>query len=107
MSLIGKWHTVDVLTEDSRGEYTVVDREGLVCRVANVGFQPGRTTFERAELAAERLLLWDDAYEIPQHAQVQHGDVRYNVEAGTDNAWIGISGGVHHRSVLLTRVQDV
>lgn len=79
------------------GDYTVLAATLTHARLCitnkNVTIGTGRV-----ELRMEPLLMWSDDYEMPNDAQIQVDDTRYNVKAGTYDALRGPSGAVmYHR----------
>lgn len=92
----------DVYTEDATtGAFTTLDRADLSCRL--VPIRGGQTAPDRAELAAWRKLLWDEDYDLPEHAQLAVAGERWNVQAGTVAKEKGPGGIVAYRRALIVR----
>jgi hypothetical protein len=99
VQMVGLDQTMAVYTADaSTGAYTVLAASGVPCRLAHV-HRGTATGPERAELAALRNLLWEPDTILSEHSQVEvDGDgVRYNVVAGTLEAYRGPSGELVYR----------
>jgi hypothetical protein len=62
------------------GQYTVLDRAALRCRLDAPDLAGAATGAQRAELAANRELHWDPAYQMPDYAQVLVASRRWNVQ---------------------------
>lgn len=88
------------------GAYTVLAKSGLRCRLAIRGrVQPGvDASEERAELVGSRRLLWDEAYAMPETAQVEIDGQRWNVQAGTVDVLTGLDETVIYRRCDLIKV---
>lgn len=71
------------------GAYTVVAKAALPCRLANVRQEGKGAAEERDVVAQNRRLLWDEAYVMPDNAQVEVGGVRWNV---VPNSYAGMTG---------------
>jgi len=85
------------------GTYTVLATSGLACRLA-VKPAPTDGAVERAEGTPRRLLLWDDAYSMPNDAQVEIDGQRWNVVAGTFDALTGLDSVVVYRRCEVVKV---
>lgn len=98
--MIGLEQLADVYVPDgTTGAYTELAKAGLRCRLAHVAqiFQaPGG---ERAEVAGNRRLLWDEDYEMPEEAQVEIEGLRWNVRPGTAAQPLGPGGRAIYRRV--------
>ena len=73
--------TMDVYGTDSAGRFTVKVFDDVPCRMEHV--TGGNSSFERAELAALRKLMFDPSYVLPDTCQVEVAGVRWNVQAFT------------------------
>lgn len=85
------------------GEYTVVAKANLAVRLA-VKPAPAGGAAERAEGTPRRLLLWDEAYAMPDNAQVDVGGQRWNVIAGSVDALAGLDSAVVYRRCEVMKV---
>jgi hypothetical protein len=72
------------------GPYNKVLVSDLACRLDTVNIQPGRTSAERADLAALRTFSWDVDYTLPEQGiQIEvtspalYAGKRWNVKPGT------------------------
>lgn len=74
----------DVYLPGGDGDYTVLARAGLVCRLVRVTLMeaPGAGV-DRVELASKRSLLWLPGYVMPEVAQVVVAGGRWNIKAGS------------------------
>jgi hypothetical protein len=92
--MIGLNQRANVYTPNgSDGDYTVLDRSNLACRLALVGVSADAAP-ERDEASGKRLLLFDPAYTMPARVQVEVAGSRWNVEEGTDAYPTGAAGSV-------------
>lgn len=82
---------------DEDGDYTVVAKKCLVCRLAHVGVSQSPPADERAEVAHKRRLMWDPNYEMPPIAQVGVEGKRWHVQPETVEAIRGPSSNVVYR----------
>jgi len=94
------------------GAYSVVLQSNLACRLAHLNRQPASTGQERRELAGIRLLMWDPAYVMPEHAQIAVDGVttddgvtqaRWNISAGTLATLRGPDGSAMYRRADVVR----
>ena len=99
--MIGLDQTATVYT-DAGGGFVVVDRADLPCRLTHP--RGGQTAQDRAEIAAQRALLWE-GYAMPEYAQIDVGGTRWNVVAGTLATFRGPDGQEAYRKCLLVRAQ--
>lgn len=83
------------------GDYTVLAKSGLVCRLAYVRHDAVDIGPERADIGSLRRLLWAEAYTMPDTAQIEVDGERWNVLAGT----VGVLRGP--TSVAIYRRCDV
>lgn len=88
------------------GDYTVLAKSNLVCRLAIRGKRSSGATAadERAELVARRRLLWDEAYTMPENAQVEIDGARWNVQAGTVDVLTDLGDTVIYRRCDVVKV---
>jgi len=96
--MYGLDQTADVYTPAAGdGDYTVLAKSGLICRLAYI--QQGGTTIggEREDIGSRRRLLWDEVYEMPEAAQIEVDGERWNVLAGTAGALRGPDSTVIYR----------
>ncbi len=85
-------------------DFTTVLAANLRCRLSDSG--GGRTAQERAELAAQRILIWDSAVEIPAHAQIQIAGQRWAPLAESFAAPSVIDDSALYRRCQVTRVES-
>jgi len=80
--MIGLDQTAAVYTPGADGDYTVLAKSSLPCRLvtARSATSPAE---ERADPASGVMLLWGPGYTMPGNAQVLIGGSRYNVQAQT------------------------
>lgn len=102
--MIGLIDLATVYTPDPvTGEYTVLDRDNLACRLALVNTVSGDVGPGRAELASTRRLIWDPSYEMPDASQVEIGDRRWNIQEGSQAAVRGPNGAIVYRRAEVMR----
>ena len=99
MKLMGLNDTAVVYTANSDGDFTVVGRAALVCRLTNKSGRMGDGDGgnERGEDSQNRRLIWEADYAMPDNAQIQVGGVRWNVIAETYAAMRGMGTAVMYR----------
>jgi hypothetical protein len=85
------------------GDFTVLARSALVCRLA-IKAPAADADQARAQLAGRRTLLWQDAYTMPDNAQLLIGSDRWNVEPGTVEEMTGLSDAVVYRRCQVVKV---
>ena len=106
--MIGLNATVVVYTPNGTdGDYTVIDRASLTCRMAvkPVPMPTGGTGGDRVELADRRLLMWDAAYAMPDTARVKDAaNVWWNVVPGTYTPLTNLGTTVVYRRCEVERV---
>ncbi len=97
--MYGLDQTADIYTPHATtGDYTVLAKSGLVCRLAYISRHVGQTTSgERVEIAQARRLLWEEAYTMPENAQIDVGGERWNVRPGTLGSLRGPDSSVIYR----------
>lgn len=101
--MLGLDQTATVFGPDpTTGAYTLVERDGLRCRLAlvNVGAEPGE---ERPMVDATRRLLWAADFAMPETAQVEIDGERWNARPGTFAAVRGPAGTVLYRRAEMVR----
>lgn len=102
--MVGLDQTANVYTPNgTTGAYDVLAKSGLVCRLAYI--QPGGSDIggEREDLGQRRRLLWEEAYTMPETAQIEVSSERWNVIAGTLGSLRGPSGAVVYRRCEVVR----
>lgn len=106
--MIGLNATVAVYTpNDTDGDYTVVDRAALTCRMAvkPAPMATGGASGDRVELADRRLLMWEVDYAMPDTARVlDAAGVYWNVIPGTYTALGGLDATVIYRRCEVEKV---
>lgn len=93
-----------VYVPDDNGDYTVVHRAELRCRLA-VRPSPA-VSAERADLTENRRLLWNDDYMMPATAQVVVNGRRWNVKAGTVDRVQNLVGGLEYWRADVTEAES-
>lgn len=94
--MIGLNRSASVYTPNGTdGEYTVLVKSGLRCRLALVGVA-GDDAPERVEFSGRRRLLFEAGYVMPLRAQIEVEGVRWNVVEGTVVYPTGPGGGVEY-----------
>ena len=89
-----------VYTPGPSGDYSVVARTGLACRLALVSADGAGGGAERAELLKARLLLWQEDYVLPEDCQIEVDGQRWNPRTETQAiVYLGVGPGriAHHR----------
>lgn len=77
----------------STGAYTVTAKSGLRCRLAYINVRGNSPTADdRVEIAQNRRLLWEEAYTIPNDAQVEIDGERWNIKANSQGTLTGPDG---------------
>jgi len=95
---------VAIYTPDGSGNYTVVARASLTCRMA-VKPAPVATSSDRVELADRRLLMWDAEYAMPDTARILDADGSYwNVVPGTYTPLAGLNSTAIYRRCEVEKV---
>lgn len=103
--MFGLIHTATVYTpNDTTGEYDQVAKSSLVCRLCYIQTGAANLDNERAAIGENRRLLWSDTYTMPDDAQVEISDMRWNVRAGTYGAPAGPWGTVAYHRCEVTKV---
>lgn len=103
ITMLGLDQSCDVYTADpTTGAYTVLAASSVPCRLAHV-HRGTATGPERAELANLRNLLWGPDTTLAEHSQVDVGGVRYNLVAGTLEAYRGPSSEVVYQRAEVVR----
>jgi len=103
--MLGLQQTATITTRHATtGLFTVVAYANVPCRLALLGAQPSDTGDERAELAAERRLLWGPTPALPsEHVRVTVDDESWQVVAGTVAAVRGPTGAIAYRRADVVR----
>lgn len=82
-----------VYTPDALGAYTVVAKSDLACRLSVLSMRGlDSSTFDRAELANRRHLMWDANYVMPADCQLDVLGERWNPAQGTQEMVVGLDG---------------
>lgn len=98
--MFGLDQTANVYTPNgTNGDYTVLAKSGLPCRLAYLPQGQGGSDIggERADTGSRRRLLWAEDYAMPDDAQIEVEDKRWNVLAGTPGALRGPDSRVVYR----------
>lgn len=102
--MIGLIDVARVYTPDpTTGNYTVLAKSDLACRLTLVSAMSVDSGPGRAELVDERRLLWEPSYVLPDTAQVEVSGLRYNVQPGTLAAVRDPSGAVEYRRAKVVK----
>lgn len=100
--IIGLDQLATFYARDMGGTYNVVLQASVPCRLVQVrGTTNSMET--RAELARLRRFLWDPAYTLPAHSQIEVDGERWNVLENSGNEPRGVNGQVHHKSCDVIR----
>lgn len=99
----------DVKTPGAGGNYTVVSKAALPCRLAEVDASGAGGGTERAELLSTRLFLWEDVtYSMPRNARITLTDgTVWTPRVGTQAAvyrGVGTGRSYHHSRCDVTQV---
>lgn len=77
--MLGMKDAATVYTRGTGGDWNVVHKNALRCRLAHSRRSAETTSGDRAELAARRVLIWDDTdYQMPAQCQVEVDGLRWN-----------------------------
>lgn len=95
--MIGLDQTAAVYTPGSDGDFTVLSKPALPCRLILVR-SPNSTASERADEVSGAFVLWGPDYIMPAVAQLLIENTRYNVEPNTAAAIRGLSAVVYRRA---------
>ncbi len=87
----------------SDGNFTVLAKTNLVCRLAYIEQGGSTVGGERADIGSRRRLLWEEDYAMPESAQVEVAGERWNVLAGTVGALRGPDSSVVYRRCEVTK----
>ena len=103
--MIGLIDSADVYMPNATdGSYTTLVQPALPCRLAVARRGPEGVGGERENIGTQWRLLWEQAYTMPDEAQVDINGERWNVLAGTVAKIRGIGGEVVYRRCELTKV---
>jgi len=109
--------TMAVYTRNAadRGQYTTLAATGIPCRLQHVMRQPAATSADRRDLAANRSIMFDQSYILPEDSQIEvtgprveenrdgTGPARWNVQRGTLAIAQGPNGSPSHRRAEVVR----
>jgi len=96
--MYGLDQTADVYTPNGTdGDFTVLAKSGLVCRLAYIQAGAVDVGDEREDIGSRRRLLWAEVYTMPETAQIEVDSERWNVLAGTVGAVRGPDSSVVYR----------
>jgi hypothetical protein len=97
--MIGLDQTAAIYTPGTDGDYTVLSKASLPCRLilARSATSPAD---ERADPASGAFVLWGPDYTMPGDAQLAIGGKRYNVQANTVAALRGLSSVIYQRATV-------
>jgi hypothetical protein len=101
--MYGLDQSANVYTPGTNGDFTVTAKSGLACRLAYIQQGGSDIGGERGDIGSRRRLLWDEAYTMPETAQVQVDSERWNVLAGTVGAVRGPDSSVVYRRCEVVR----
>lgn len=85
------------------GDFTVLARSGLACRLAYIQQGGSDIGGEREDLGSRRRLLWEADYTMPDTARVVVAGESWHVVAGTFGAMRGPRGEVVYRRCEVVR----
>lgn len=95
--------SASIYTAGSDGDFTVLAKSGLACRLAYVRHDAADVGEEREDIGSRRRLLWEEAYEMPDPARVVVDSENWNVLSGTYGELRGPSGAVVYRRCEVER----
>lgn len=72
-----------VYSRAANGQYTVIAKAGLKCRVDPIDIRNAPSAVMRAELAAGRSLKWEAGYTMPDNVQLEIDSRRWNFRRDT------------------------
>src|SRR5262245_43019278 len=102
--MYGLDQTVNVYTPNgANGDFTVLARANLVCRLAYIEQGGSGIGGERESIGSRRRLLWEEDYTMPETAQVEVDGERFNVLAGTAGKLRGPDSQVAYRRCEVVR----
>lgn len=101
--MVGLDQTANVYTPGSNGDFTVLAKSGLACRLSYIQQGGSDIGGEREDIGSRRRLLWHEAYTMPDTAQVLVDGERWNVLAGTFGAPRGPDSQVVYRRCEVVR----
>ena len=103
--MFGLDQTADVYTPNGTdGDFTVLAKSGLVCRLATIQVGPASVGGERESVGLNRRLLWAEAYTMPDDAQIEVDGQRWNVLVGTFAPLRGVDSAVVYRRCAVSKV---
>lgn len=103
--MYGLDQTASVYTPDpTTGDFTVLAKSGLVCRLAYIQQGGSDIGGEREDIGSRRRLLWEETYAMPSNAQVEVDSQRWNVLAGTFGPVRGPDSSVVYRRCEVVQV---
>ena len=94
--MMGLIDTATVYSVGVTGGYTVVAEPALICRLMHPSLSSTLSAPQRAEFTGFRELVWDGVYQLDEHAQIDVGGTRLNVQAGSVAYLRGPNGAIHH-----------
>lgn len=95
--------SANVYTPGANGDYTVLAKSGLVCRLAYIQQGGSDIGGEREDIGSRRRLLWAEAYTMPDTAQIEVSSERWNVLAGTVGEVRGPDNSIVYRRCEVVR----
>jgi len=101
--MYGLDQTANIYTPGADGDFTVLAKSGLVCRLAYIQQGGSDIGGEREDIGSRRRLLWEEAYTMPETAQVEVSSERWNVLQGTLGAVRGPDSSVVYRRCEVVR----
>lgn len=103
--MYGLTKTANVYTPNATdGDYTAMSKASLPCRLALIQHGPADVGGEREDQSLKRRLLWEEAYAMPNNAQVEVDGQRWAVLAGTYTTVEGVGGVEVYRRCELLKV---
>jgi hypothetical protein len=101
--MIGLNVLANVYTPGANGDFTVLAKANLLCRLAYIQQGGSDIGGQREDIGSRRRLLWAEVYTMPETAQVEVSGERWNVLAGTVGAMTGPDGSVVYRRCEVVR----
>lgn len=99
--MIGLDQVAAVYTPGGDGDYTVLAKSDLACRLVASRGGAASPADERADMVTQRFLMWGASYTMPSNAQVVIEGARYGLEDNTLVAVRGLGSQVEYQRVNL------
>lgn len=98
-------HSANVYTPNGTdGDFTTLSKSALTCRLALIQQGPAAVGGEREDQSLKRRLLWEEAYTMPDDAQIEIDGQRWAVLVGTYTPVNGVGGNEVYRRCEVLKV---